>query len=365
MTLLLAFLVGQDVPLHPDEEGAIGTPVLLTDPSVFLKAGESYFDPAGKRIIFQAIENPKNGQEPDDDYGMYLGDLTFDSDGAITGLSNVTRLSNEGSANTCGWFHPQDSALVMYATTTTPLVDGDVPGYQRGSGRYRWAFPPKMNIVSHNLETGETTSLVTDDEHYLAEGSWSPDARHLVYCSLASGSGDIYITDLQTGEDRLIVGDTGYDGGPFFSPDGKRIVYRSDRRGNDLLQLYVAELRFDEDGSIVGIEKEYQLTDNEHVNWGPFWHPNNRFLIYATSEISHRNYELFVCDADSGKADGTTRYGIRKRRITHADGFDGLPVFDATGNLLMWTSKRNTGTSQLWVAPFLFDLEAGPTVAGH
>ena len=86
MTLLLAFLVGQDVPLHPDEEGAIGTPVLLTDPSVFLKAGESYFDPAGKRIIFQAIENPKNGQEPDDDYGMYLGDLTFDSDGAITGL---------------------------------------------------------------------------------------------------------------------------------------------------------------------------------------------------------------------------------------------------------------------------------------
>tara|TARA_B100000959_G_C14958815_1_gene614875 strand:+ start:402 stop:1511 length:1110 start_codon:yes stop_codon:yes gene_type:complete len=363
---LLITIVGTGAsPLHPDEASAIGEPVLLTDPSFFLKAGESYFDPDTKRVIFQAIEHPEDGLEPDNDYGMYLGDLTFNNDGSITGLKNITRLSNKGSANTCGWFHPEDASRVMYATTTTPLIDGDIPGYQRGSGRYRWAFPPKMNIVSKNLEDNSVTQIITDDEHYLAEGSWSPDARHVVYCSLASGAGDIYIADLNTGKNRLIVGDEGYDGGPFFSPDGKRIVYRSDRRGNDLLQLYVAELKFDESGSIVGIEKEYQLTDNEHVNWGPFWHPNNRFLIYATSEVSHRNYELFVCDADSGNTDGTTRYGIRQRRITHADGFDGLPVFDTSGKWLMWTSKRETGTSQLWTAPFLFDLDAGPPVMEH
>ena len=365
MTLLLAFLVGKTTPRHPDEVGTIGAPILLTDPSVFLKAGESYFDPAGKRIIFQAIEHPKKGEEPDEDYGMYLGDLTFDESGTISGLANITRVTNEGSANTCGWFHPTNTSVIMYATTTTPLVGGDVPGYQRGSGRYRWAFPPKMNIVAHDLQSGEITQLITDDEHYLAEGSWSPDGKHVVYCSLASGSGDIYITNLETNISRLIVGDDGYDGGPFFSPDGKRIVYRSDRRGNDLLQLYVAELQFDAQGVIIGIEREFQLTDNEHVNWGPFWHPNNRFVIYATSEVSHRNYELFVCDAGKGSNGGTTRYGVRKRRITHADGFDGLPVFDATGDLLMWTSKRETGTSQLWVAPFLFDLDAAPTGAAQ
>ena len=365
MALSLSVLFTSSTPLHPDEISSIGEPVLLTDPDVFLKAGESYFDPDTKRIIFQAIEHPDEGQEPDDDYGMYLADLVIDSNGIITGIKHVQRISNEGSANTCGWFHPSEDSLVMFATTMTALVDGDVPGYQRGSGRYRWAFPPKMNISAFDIDTKTFSPLVTDDEHYLAEGSWSPDGRHLLYCSLASGSGDIYITDLQTGVSRLIVGNDGYDGGPFFSPDGKRIVYRSDRRGNDLLQLYVAELKFDENGSITGIEKEYQLTDNEHVNWGPFWHPNNRFLIYATSEVSHRNYELFVCDADSGETNGTTRYGLRRRRITHADGFDGLPVFDSSGKWLMWTSKRETGTSQLWVAPFLFDLTAGPLVAGH
>jgi len=352
-------------PLHPDEVGSIGQPVLLTDPQRFLKAGEQYFDPTGKRIIFQAIEHPQEGQEPDSDYGMYLADLAFDDDGFITGLTNIQRLSNEGSANTCGWFHPFHEEIVMFATTTIPVVDGDSPGYQRESGRYRWAFPSAMNIISLNLNTNKIEPLVVDDENYLAEGSWSPDGRHIVYCSLATGAGDIYIKDLRTGTTHLIIGSKGYDGGPFFSPDGKRIVYRSDRNDNDLLQLFVSELKFDKLGSIVGIEREYQLTDNEHVNWGPYWHPNGRYLIYATSQISHRNYELFVCDADNGDIDGTTRYGTGIRRITYADGFDGLPVFDATGKWLMWTSKRETGTSQMWVAPFLFDLDAEHQVTRH
>ena len=366
IVFLSTLLITMGEALHPDEVNNIGAPVLLTDPDVFLKAGESYFDPAGKRVIFQAIEHPEEGEDPDDNYGMYLGDLTFDESGTITGLINIKRISNEGSSNTCGWFHPTEKSTVLFATTDTPLVEEDIPGYQRESGRYRWAFPPKMNIVSCDLAKNNTVNeLVTDNEHYLAEGSWSPDSRHLLYCSLKSGGGDIYVTDLKTGTTRLIVEEDGYDGGPFFSPDGKRIVYRSDRRGNDLLQLYVAELAFSEDGAIIGISSEHQLTDNVHVNWGPFWHPNGRFLIYATSEVGHHNYELYVCDADSGEHDGTTRYGTRKRRVTHAEGFDGLPAFNALGNVLMWTSKRLTNTSQLWTAPFILDLDAGPHMSSN
>ena len=41
-----------------------------------------------------------------------------------------------------------------------------------------------------------------------------------------------------------IVQAKGYDGGPFFSPDGKRICYRSDRHGDNMLQIFVADLAF-------------------------------------------------------------------------------------------------------------------------
>ncbi len=347
-------------PLHPDEQPHFGTPVMLTSTDQFLKAGESYFDPATKRVIFQAIERAEAGETPESDYSIFIGNLVFDESDLIIGMSQIQKLSNSGSSNTCGWFHPRKKGTVLFATTTTPVAQKESPGYQRGGGRYRWAFPPSMNIVSYNLATNQATTLINDPEHYVAEGSWSPDGRHLLYCSLASGSGDIYITDLLTGRSQVLVSAEGYDGGPFFSPDGKRIVYRSDRRGNDLLQLFVAELLFNEQGSIVGIIREHQLTDNQHVNWGPFWHPNGRFLMYATSEVGHHNYELFVCDADNGDTSGTAKYGTRKRRITHAEGFDGLPAFDNSGKWLMWTSKRETGTSQLWLAPFRLDLDAAP-----
>ena len=100
-----------------------------------------------------------------------------------------------------------------------------------------------MNIVSYDLATSQMVSLINDPSNYIAEGSWSPDGRHLLYCSLATGGGDIYVTDLKTRQKSILVDKAGYDGGPFFSPDGKRIVYRSDRRENDLLQLFVAELK--------------------------------------------------------------------------------------------------------------------------
>ena len=73
---------------------------------------------------------------------------------------------------------------------------------------------------------------------------------------------------------------------------------------------------------------------------------------------------MMVCgDADNGDDSGTAKYGTQKRRITHAEGFDGLPVFNSSGNWLMWTSKRETGTSQLWLARFTFDIEAAPATS--
>ncbi|MCH2146592.1 MAG: hypothetical protein MK073_02075 [Phycisphaerales bacterium] len=340
---------------NDNEAKFFGPPVMLTSPSMFVKAGESYFDPQTKRIIFQAIEHPKDGETVSDDYSMYVADLTFDAKGAISGISNIVKISHDGSANTCGWFHPSKQNTVLFATTTTKRTDEQVPGYQRDSGDYRWAFPPEMNIVECELTNPKAQKpLIVDNEHYIAEGSWSPDGRHVLFCSLEGGDGDIYVRDLERNITTHLVHAPGYDGGPFFSPDGKRITYRSDRAKNDLLQLYVSELKFDEHGTIVGVQKEHQVTSNQHVNWGPFWHPTGKALLYATSEMGHYNYEVYMVDVTnlSSLKEGED---APHQRVTHTPSFDGLPVFNADGTWLMWTSKRGTDTSQLWVAPFTFN----------
>ena len=130
------------------------------------------------------------------------------------------------------------------------------------------------------------------------------------------------------------------------------------------MQVFVSELEFDRSGNLLGVEREFQLTDNTHVNWCPFWHPDGRHLVYATSQIGHRNYEIFSVDADPGNATGSTgtiKYGTRQQRITHAEGADVLPAFSSDGKTMIWTSKRGpSGSSQLWVADFVIDLDKRP-----
>jgi hypothetical protein len=356
------------------EAGGLENHRQLTFGDRFYKAGEAYFSPDATRIIFQAIETPAPGEEPLEYYGMYVGRVRRDANGSIAGLQDIVRLSPEGSANTCGWFPPDDDSVVLFGSTIVPPTATAPPGYDRRTGRYKWMFPPEMRIVRCDLRAraGSPSSLETiagDGPAYCAEGAVSPDGRHLVYCSLESGDGDLFIKDLESGRTARVVAHPGYDGGPFFSPDGKRICYRSDRHGNHRLQLFVADLSFDASGAVTGIEREYQLTDNDHVNWAPFWHPGGRHLVYATSEVGHRNYEVFIIDADPGNASGSSgsiKYGTRKRRVTHTDRADVLPVFSPDGRTMLWTSQRGEdGRSQLWIADFVMELDPAPEGGGY
>jgi TolB protein len=333
----------------PRSDGMLGPAVALTDSSRFVKAGEAYFSSDSQRMIFQAIEQPAPGDEPAAHYSMFVGDVQY-TNGMITGLEGITQVSPDGAANTCGWFYPGNSRRVLFSTTGSPPEEGPKPGYQRGEGSYLWAFPPQMNIVTRlqgpSGTWGEIEPILTDDSAYLAEASWSPDGRHVLYTSLATGEGDIYVLDTVTGATHLIVAAKGYDGGPFFSPEGDRICYRSDRRGDDYLQVFTADLARNDEGTIIGIHQEHTVTDDAFVNWCPFWEPTGESLVFATSEYGHGNYEIIEVSLDSTSPS--------RQRVTDTPGFDGLPSFDPQGRWMVWTSQQSDdGTSQLWVAPVI------------
>ncbi len=348
------------------EQGILQNHVPLTSEAMFYKAGECYFSPDGRQIIFQAIEVTEDPGDEEKFYQMYVADLVRES-GRVTGIDGIQRLSPPGSSNTCGWFHPTEPGVVIFGSTVIPPSRPEKAGYQRGSSRYVWQFPQEMNIVRCELAkadgTAETlTPILENPNAYLAECVISGDGGSMVFCEHlvdeGTSGGDLFILDFESGERVPATRSAGYDGGPFFSPEGKRICYRSDRRGDDLLQIFIAELAHDKGGKILGVQREFQLTDNVHVNWAPYWHPDGRHLVYTTSEMGHENYEVFLIDADAGGEDRPTRYGTRRRRVTHADRFDGLPVFNADGSLMMWTCQRGPkGSSQVWLANFVMPLD--------
>ncbi len=369
----------------------------LTFESKYIKAGESYFSPDGRMVIYQAIEHPEEGQEARAHYGMYVAAVKRDDAGNIIGLGQAGEVSSNISSNTCGWFHPTDPMRILFGTTVTAPQGENVAGFQRKSSKYSWQFPIEMDIVAGQLkmtyvlsdeaeamakamaaeDSAKTPDISINDivsvpmleesapiwerDGYDAEGSWSPDGRFILYTRLEPGSnnGDIWIYDHTDESHTPLVTADGYDGGPFFSPDGKSICYRSDRRGDNQLQIFTSHLAFDDSGKVTGVSEEIQLTDNEHVNWCPFYTPDGKYLLYATSEQSHGNYEIYAIDASGDHPlDETPRM-----RISQARGFDGLPAFTADGQWMIWTAQRGAFTegsdrpsSQLWAAKI--DLQA-------
>ena len=325
--------------------------VQLTFPDRFSKAGESYFSPDDRTIVFQAIETPIGDAAPAEFYSMYVADVVRGADGRISAIANIKRISPEGSANTCGWFHPKHPEILIFGSTIVPPSNKETPGYQRGTGKYRWQFPPEMRIVQVDLRTADGTAsslktLVGDGNGYAAECSVSPDGRTLLYTEVdPKTQGDLWVMDMPTGEKRKIVDAPGYDGGPFFTPDGSGIIFRSDRQGDSLLQIFSADLVRDPSGKVTGVSNERALTKNEHVNWCPYYHPDGRHFIYGSSEMGHQNYEVMMRDAMHPES---------SVRITNCSGADVLPVFSYDGKWMMWTAQRGTGekSSQIWAAEF-------------
>jgi Tol biopolymer transport system component len=251
---------------------------------------------------------------------------------------------------------PEEMEIVEQSVFRT---DAPGPGEDPKTKRIRLAFPAPVTVF--------------EQPRYDAECSWDPTGRFLLYTRVEPAvdghegrpDGNIYVFDTKTKQHHALVVEPGYDGGPFFSPDGRTIVYRSDRKGDDLLQIYVADLRFEKDADgvdvPVGIEKEYPLTANEHVNWAPFWHPSGKFIVYGSSELGHTNYEVIAIESNMQKLrEGARPEDLGRVRVTYADGADILPAFSPDGKWLMWTSQRGPKreteerpSSQLWIAEWI------------
>ena len=123
-------------------------------------------------------------------------------------------------------------------------------------------------------------------------------------------------------EQKQLTRVNGYDGGPFFSPDGKQIIWR----------------RFDEQGLIADVwmmnldgTNQRQITDFKSMSWAPYIHPSGEYLLFASNKLGFENFEVFMVDIDGRK---------EPVRITYTDGFDGLPVPSPDGTQMAWTSSR-------------------------
>ncbi|HEX4912364.1 MAG TPA: hypothetical protein VFV51_00330 [Vicinamibacterales bacterium] len=312
------------------------------------RAGEGYWSPDGKRLVFQSEREPGNPF-----YQIYVLDLSN---------GDTKRISPGMGKTTCAFFRP-GSSEIMYASTH---LDPNSKKYQddelafRASGkerRYAWDYDAEFDIFAFDEKTGQHKRLTTA-KGYDAEGGYSADGQWIVFSSMRdaynreltpaekkqldldpSYFAEVYIMKADGSEQKRLTNTPGYDGGTFFTKDG-RIVWR----------------HFDENGLIANVwtmkpdgSDKKQITDFGAMSWAPYEHPSGEYFVFASNKLGFENFEVFMVD----------KAGLKEPvRITYSDGFDGLPVPSPDGKQIAFTSSRAGGTGaagQIYLAQWNHD----------
>ena len=139
------------------------------------RAGEGYWSPDGKRLVFQSEREA--GQS-------VLSDLHAGLDDAAT-PSASRPASARPPARSSGRARDEIEFASTHADPKSKQLQDEELAF-RASGkerRYSWDYDPEMDIYSYNEKTGATKRLTTA-RGYDAEGSYSPDGQWIAFTSM-------------------------------------------------------------------------------------------------------------------------------------------------------------------------------------
>jgi Tol biopolymer transport system component len=148
---------------------------------------------------------------------------------------------------------------------------------------------------------------------------------------------DIWRLDLRrgrgTGEAQTqFIASTRIEGNPRFSPDGKHVVFTSDRSGS--FEIWLADDRGGDPLRLTSFGRDRQTGS-------PRWSPDGKTIAFDAYAGSERTSDIWVVGASGGPA----------RQVTKASSADVTPSWSRDGRWIYFSSNRS-GQWQVWkVAP--------------
>jgi len=198
---------------------------------------------------------------------------------------------------------------------------------------WRWSAR-NHNLWVMNPDGSNQTRLTSNagDEHNPA---WSPDGTKIAFYSvpndsLGCSSGDnweIYVMNADGSNQTNLTNNAARDFSPAWSPDGGKIVFTSDRDGND--EIYVMN---------AGGSSQTRLTESEAMDDNPAWSPDGTKIAFDSGQRDTNNSDIWVMDAN----------GSNQTRLTETEAYDGYPAWSPDGSKIVFVSDRD-GSSEIYV----------------
>lgn len=295
---------------------------------------EAYFSFDGTRLVFQRRDE-NEGVECDQ---IYVGKIPESPEEEFT----FNRVSNGLGRTTCSYFLEGDERII-YASTHEGDEKCPVLPDRSKIGKYVWPIYNTYDLYVANQD-GSNMQTLTKNNFYDAEATVSPDGKKVVYTSNKSGDLELYVIDMEKKTEKQVTNQLGYDGGAFFSPDSKSLVFRASRpQGREAILEYKNLLK---EGLVAPTQMELfvcdidgknlrQVTNLGKANWAPFYHPSGEKIIFSSNHESEIGFpfNLYMINVD----------GTGLEKITHDDTFDSFPMFSPDGTKIVFGSNRNNG----------------------
>jgi serine/threonine protein kinase/Tol biopolymer transport system component len=167
--------------------------------------------------------------------------------------------------------------------------------------------------------------------------SISPDEKKVAFTRLtSSGTADLWLWDLIRGTDTRLTSDSSFNVGPSWAPDGKHIVFRSNR-GGSAGDLYQA--------SASGSGQAELLLATPRGKVDSEWSRDGRFIVYSESDPKTK-FDLWILPVGDDAPAGRKPMPFLQTDYSELQG-----QISPNGHWMAYSSDES-GSREVYVRPF-------------
>jgi len=221
--------------------------------------------------------------------------------------------------------------------STAPAITAVASGTVTSSPSALATLPPKQLVYARRenkdapwkiytmRDDGSGSVALTDGTSQDTWPSWSPDGRRILFVSNRQGNRDIWVMDANGKRLVNLTRHSADDWTPVWNPQGDAIAFSSYRDGN--WEIY----RMAADGS-----RPVRLTNHPAADVAPSWSPDGQWIAFASQRDG--NWDLYIMNRD----------GSQLRRLTENEATDFAPAWSPRGDLIAFESYRD-GNMEIYV----------------
>ena len=230
--------------------------------------------------------------------------------------------------NLTSGYTSQYEYAVVQGLTTGPVMGRDVAFAPNGDQIALFVKKERgRNLMLINALTGSIERSVPMKIEQQLSPTYSPDGKKIAFAGFVGSQPDIFLYDLATGEVKNITNDRFFDGAPVFNPDGKWLVYSSVVNG------YAKLFRL----NLENPSERFQMTSGMWNDIDAWFSPDGKRIFFSSDKQTGRNIEEAAAILEKAEDKAKRQGDTPKADPTNFASYNIYSLNLASGDLLQYT----------------------------